>query len=92
LGPIAPRAGFDVAQALAVGQLRKGHGEELLPAGKLLGVAVAAVTSDTAAELAIRKKVNQLGENALAFIHPLSLSDRARGRHAFQIAASKMYL
>jgi len=44
--------------------LSEGHGEELLPAEKLLGVPVAIVVSHAAAELAIRKKTYQLGEDA----------------------------
>jgi hypothetical protein len=39
------QTGSNIAQALPVGQLRKGHGEELLPAAKLLGVPVAAIAS-----------------------------------------------
>jgi hypothetical protein len=37
--------------------LGKGHGEELLPAEKSFGAAVAAVSGDTAAELEIRKNI-----------------------------------
>jgi hypothetical protein len=55
-------------------------------------VPVTVVASHRAAELAIRKKSNQLGEDALTFVHPLILDGRPGCRHAFQIAASKKYL
>jgi hypothetical protein len=42
-----------------------------------------------AAELAIRKKANQLGEDVLAFIHPSILAGWAGCRRGFLIAASK---
>src|ERR1022692_2828361 len=82
-------AGFDVAQALAISQLGKSHGEKLLPAGKLLGVAVAAITGHRAAEIAVGEKADELREDALAVVHPSMLRDRKRRRRVFQIAASK---
>ena len=36
------QARFDVAQALAIGQLGEGHGEVLIPAGQILQVAIPA--------------------------------------------------
>jgi len=92
LGANRSQTGFNIAQALAIGQLSKGHGKILLPAGKLLDVPVAVVASHAAAELAIRKKSNLLGEDALAFVHSLILDGRPGCRHAFQIAASKKRL
>jgi triphosphoribosyl-dephospho-CoA synthetase len=92
LGANRSHTGFNIAQALSVGQLSKGHGKVLLPTGKLLGVPVAVVASHAMAELAIRKKSNQLGEDARAFVHPLILAGRPRSRHDFQIAASKKRL
>jgi hypothetical protein len=43
LGANRSQTGFNIAQALSVGQLSKGHGQELLSAGKLLGVTVDAI-------------------------------------------------
>jgi hypothetical protein len=65
------QTGFNIAQALPGDQLSEGHGEELLPAEKLLGVPVAIVVSHAAAELAIRKKTYQLGEDAFALVHTM---------------------
>ena len=36
LAPIELQAGLDIAQTLAIGQLREGHREKLVPAGKVL--------------------------------------------------------
>jgi len=69
--------------------LSKGHGEELLPAGKLFGVAVATVTRNTATELAIRKKVNQLGEDALASFIPSSWAIRQEAGMHFKSRQEK---
>ena len=69
LGPNRAQAGFDLAQTLAVGQLGKSDGEKLLPAGERLGVAVASIAGNAAAEIAIGEKADQLKEDALAFVH-----------------------
>src|SRR5260370_4453668 len=63
------QAGFDVAQALAVGQLGKGHRKKLIPAGETTQPAVAIVTLDNAPEIAHRKEAYQLGEDRAALIH-----------------------
>ena len=60
---------FDIAQALAVGQLCKGHYTELFGAGKRFGVAVAAMSIDKSGESRPRQKIHQLGEQRLAGVH-----------------------
>jgi hypothetical protein len=50
------------------------------------------VAGDTAAELTVGKKAYQLRKDGLAIVHSPILGDRAGGRHAFQIAASKIRL
>jgi hypothetical protein len=50
LGRLAAQAGFDVAQALPVSQLREGHAQELVRAGELLDLVFPAVAGDAAAE------------------------------------------
>jgi len=45
------QARFDVAQALAVGQLGEGHGEILIPAGQIFEVAITRIASDALLEL-----------------------------------------
>jgi hypothetical protein len=74
----SPQTGFNIAQALAIGQRSKGHNKILLSAGKLLDVPVAVVASNATAKLAIREKSNQLGEDAPAFVHSFILADRPR--------------
>ncbi|MEY4961230.1 MAG: hypothetical protein RL610_1409 [Pseudomonadota bacterium] len=50
LGLMSAQTGFDVAQPLAVGQLRECHAEELTEMRKRLGRIFGRVTLDTAAE------------------------------------------
>jgi hypothetical protein len=69
LGPDRAQTSFDVTKALSIGQLGKGHGEVLLPAGELFDIAITAILRHAATELAIRKKTDQLGEDAFAFVH-----------------------
>lgn len=44
---VAAETGLDVSKALAIGQLGKGHAEELIPTGKGLDLVVALVAFDT---------------------------------------------
>src|SRR5271169_1889054 len=50
------QARFDVAQALAVGQLGERHGEILIPAGQIFAVAITRIASDALLELLVRKE------------------------------------
>jgi hypothetical protein len=69
LGRLSAQAGFDVTQALAIGQLGKGHGTELLGATEVAHPAVAAITSHNAGKRSPRKEVHQLREQQLASVH-----------------------
>ncbi len=69
LGRLRRQTGFDIAQALAVGELRKGHHPELLAAGKRLHVAVSTTSLDDASESSPRQKIHQLNEQRLASVH-----------------------
>jgi hypothetical protein len=60
---------FDVAQTFAVSKLRKGHTQELIPAGKALEFVIAFVAVDATTEFLRRKKVHQLRKNHLARVH-----------------------
>ena len=60
---------FDIAQALAVGQLREGHDAKLLGATEATRPVVAAVSIDDAVESLPRQKVHGLCEQGLAEIH-----------------------
>ena len=50
LGRLRTQAGLDVAQALAIGQLREGHAAELIRATEIAHAMIAAVALDDAAE------------------------------------------
>ena len=63
------QAGFDIAQTLAVGQLREGHRAELLGTYERLHVAIATMSFDDAGERGPRQKIHQLGEQCLAGVH-----------------------
>ena len=63
------QADFDVAQALAMGQLRERHTVELAGTGKSLDVAVALMASDTGVEHVHRQVVHQLRENQSPGVH-----------------------
>src|SRR5271170_4845543 len=60
---------FDIAQALAVGQLREGHDAKLLGATEATRPVVAAVSIDDAVEGLPRQEVHGLREQGLAEIH-----------------------
>jgi hypothetical protein len=64
-----PQAGLDVAQALAKGQLRKGHAQKLIPTGEALDFEVAVVPLNALAKFVSREKIHQLGENSFSGIH-----------------------
>ena len=89
LGANRSQTGFNIAQALPVDQLSEGHGEELLPAEKLFGVPVAFVAGHAAAELAIRKKTYQLGEDAFAVVHTTMFRDQGKAGANFKSRQEK---
>ena len=67
------QTGLDVAQAFAIGQLREGHGQILIPAGKSAQPDVALIALDATAKLPVRKEADQLRKDGAALIHgPLS--------------------
>ena len=60
---------FDIAQAFAVGQLRKGHDAKLLGATEAARPVIAAVSIDDAMEGLPRQKVHDLRKQGLAEVH-----------------------
>ena len=60
---------LDVAQRLAVGQLSKGHRQELIHAGELLDLVIAAVSGHASTKSAQWQKRHELRENKLALVH-----------------------
>ena len=85
LGRLRRKADFDVAQALAVRQLRKGHHAELIGACHGLYVAIAIVAIDDAMEGLPGEEVHQLSEQRLADVHgSLRKKNRKTARTAFR--------
>ena len=68
------QAGFDVAQTLAISELGKSQGQELIEAGKTLYLVIAMVTIHATAKLDQRKQVHQLSKNRSATVHALILA------------------
>jgi hypothetical protein len=64
------QTGFDVAQALAVGQLRKGHSQIMVAARETPVVRISAITLDALLELIGGQVIQELGEDGLSGIHP----------------------
>ena len=60
---------FDVSQTFAVGQLREGHGQEVIVAGEASRPIVSPITSHALVEIVPRKEVHQLREHQLASMH-----------------------
>ena len=73
-----PQTRLDVAQALAVSQLREGHRQVLVPARETSPVSITAITGHTLLKLVGGQVVHELSKNGLAGIHP-SLSAIGQG-------------
>ena len=69
LGLHHAKTGLDVAQAFAVGELRKRHRQELVETAEGLHAVVAAVSRHALAEFRQRQMVHQLGKHRPANIH-----------------------
>ena len=61
LALLGAQTGFDVAQALAIGQLCEGHAQVLIETGKALDFVVAAIALDATAEGVKGKVIEHLG-------------------------------
>jgi hypothetical protein len=74
---------FDVAQTLAIGQLREGHRQILIPAGEASRSQFTLITLDATTELPIGKKADQLRKDGAPLIHePLSALLAFKSRQA----------
>jgi hypothetical protein len=69
LAGVSCQTDLDVAQALAVGQLRKGHDAKLLGATETARPVIAAVAIHDAMEVFPRQKIHDLREQGLADVH-----------------------
>ena len=84
------KAGLNVAQALAQGQLGDGHGPVLLGAGEHPNPAVAIVAGDDPDKRRPRQEIHQLSEQVLAGVHgrlrgktPQSAPSNSNRHHPF---------
>src|ERR1700687_4449146 len=68
------QAGFDVAQAFAIGQLREAQTKKLIPTGKAAFSKISVITSDAFLKLVGGKMFHHLSEHRPANMHAL-LSD-----------------
>ena len=69
---------LDIAQGLAVSQLRKSHCQELVHAGEVLDLVVASVSGDATEKSAQRQECHELRENKLALVHGGPLREDAK--------------
>ena len=60
---------LDVAQRLAVGQLGESHGQELVHAGEILDLVIAAVSGHASTKSTQWQERHELRENKLALVH-----------------------
>jgi hypothetical protein len=77
---LGTKAGFDISQAFAIGQLSEGHAKILVETEELLDFEVALVTVDALVESVERKMLHDLRENKFSGVHSsalLALSRRA---------------
>ena len=90
LGGLRPQARFDVAQALAIGQLRKCHAQILIETGEALDLVLALVARHAATKGMQRQVLHQLREDELACVHrsPRRQPD-AQGRQTYKRCSSR---
>jgi hypothetical protein len=69
LGCLTAQAGFDVAQALPIGQLGEGHAQVLVETGEVLDLVFPVVAGDTAAKGGQRQMRHDLREDEFARVH-----------------------
>ena len=82
LGALRAQARFDVAQALAISQLRERHAQELIQAARTLDLALARVAATLRRKVVQRQMLHHLREHQLARVHR---SPRAKSRAGSQI-------
>jgi len=69
LGRLRAQTCLDVAQALAVGQLREGHREKLVQATEAAHVEIAAILRHQTAKDMPRRELHELCEYEIASVH-----------------------
>ena len=85
-GPNSVEASGDVAQAFAVSELSKSHGQKLFVSGERAHAAVATVASDTLDQFVLGQLIHELGKHGSSFVHnaqiPLGSGERPCKRAA----------
>ena len=71
LGGLRAQTGFDVAQTLAKGQLRKGHRQVLIQTSEPLDLVMSTIMRHTATKSRQRQMFHQLRKHQLACMHQL---------------------
>jgi hypothetical protein len=69
-----PKAGFDVAKTLAIGELGEPHAQELIPCAEALALVVATIAIHALPELVHGNEVHDLGEYGSTSVHLSHLS------------------
>jgi len=69
LGGLAAQTGFDVAQALSIGQLGERHAQELVETREVFDLVLSVVAFDTSAESGQRQVRHHLRKNKFARVH-----------------------
>jgi hypothetical protein len=80
---------LDVAQRLAVGQLSKGHRQELIHAGELLDLVIATVSGHASTKSAQGQKRHELRENKLALVHCGPLRANAKDHKSWNRSSNR---
>ena len=80
---------FDIAQRLAVGQLSKGHGQELIHAGEVVDLVIALVSGHASAKSAQWQKCHELRENKLALVHESPLRADAKDHKSWSRSSNR---
>ena len=80
---------LDVAQRLAVGQLSKGHGQELIHAGEVVDLVIAAVSGHASTKSAQGQKRHELRENKLALVHCGPLRANAKDHKSWNRSSNR---
>ena len=71
LGSLRAQAGFDVAKTFAVGELSEVQAKKLIPARKILDVAIALIAIEAKLKLVGWQIIQELRKNGSAKIHRL---------------------
>ena len=80
---------LDVAQRLAVGQLSKGHGQELVHSGEVLNLVITSVLGNAAAKRTQRQEGHELRENKLALVHCGPLRANAKDHKSWNRSSNR---